>query len=83
MTIRIQEKDFDLGAEIAALRKGDPRVGAVVSFGACSSHVSPFSVIIPLRQVRTTSTTRAAANGVRFPLDLRRNIRVKALWKFA
>ena len=32
MTIRIQEKDFDLGAEIAALRKGDPRVGAVVSF---------------------------------------------------
>jgi molybdopterin synthase catalytic subunit len=32
LTIRIQEKDFDLGAEIAALRKGDPRVGAVVSF---------------------------------------------------
>jgi molybdopterin synthase catalytic subunit len=32
LTIRIQEKDFDLGAEISALRKGDPRVGAVVSF---------------------------------------------------
>ncbi len=32
MSIRIQEKDFDLSAEIAALRKGDPRVGAVVSF---------------------------------------------------
>jgi molybdopterin synthase catalytic subunit len=32
LTIRIQEKDFDLSAEIAALRKGDPRVGAVVSF---------------------------------------------------
>jgi molybdopterin synthase catalytic subunit len=31
-TIRIQEKDFDISAEIAALRKGDPRVGAVVSF---------------------------------------------------
>ena len=30
--IRIQESDFDLSAEIAALRKGDPRVGAVVSF---------------------------------------------------
>jgi len=30
--IRIQEEDFDLSAEIAALRKGDPRVGAVVSF---------------------------------------------------
>ena len=32
MNIRIQEKDFDVSAEITALRKGDPRVGAVVSF---------------------------------------------------
>ena len=32
MPIRIQEKDFDISAEIAGLRKGDPRVGAVVSF---------------------------------------------------
>ena len=31
-SIRIQESDFDLSAEIAALRKNDPRVGAVVSF---------------------------------------------------
>jgi molybdopterin synthase catalytic subunit len=30
--IKIQENDFDISAEIAALRKGDPRVGAVVSF---------------------------------------------------
>lgn len=32
MPIRIQETDFDISAEIAALRKGDPRVGAVASF---------------------------------------------------
>lgn len=32
MPIRIQESDFDISAEIAALRKGDPRVGAVASF---------------------------------------------------
>ena len=32
MPIKIQENDFDISAEIAALRKGDPRVGAVVSF---------------------------------------------------
>jgi len=30
--IRIQEGDFDLSTELAALRKSDPRVGAVVSF---------------------------------------------------
>jgi len=30
--VRIQENDFDISAEITALRKGDPRVGAVVTF---------------------------------------------------
>jgi molybdopterin synthase catalytic subunit len=30
--IRIQEDDFDISAEIAALRRGDPRIGAVVTF---------------------------------------------------
>ena len=32
MPIRVQEGDFDISAEIAGLRRGDPRVGAVVSF---------------------------------------------------
>jgi len=32
MTIRVQEADFDVGAEIAALRAGDARIGAVASF---------------------------------------------------
>ncbi len=32
MTIRISEDDFDLGAEVAALRAGQPQVGAVVAF---------------------------------------------------
>jgi molybdopterin synthase catalytic subunit len=32
MPIKIQEADFDISAEISALRKGDPRVGAVVTF---------------------------------------------------
>jgi molybdopterin synthase catalytic subunit len=30
--VRIQHDDFDAGAEIARLRAGDPRVGAVASF---------------------------------------------------
>ena len=32
MTIRIEEQDFDLGAEIAHLRAGQPQIGAVVAF---------------------------------------------------
>ena len=32
MTVRVQHEDFDAGAEIARLRAGDPRIGAVASF---------------------------------------------------
>jgi len=32
MTVRIQTADFDVSAEIAALRRNDPKVGAVASF---------------------------------------------------
>ena len=32
MTVRIQAADFDVGAEIAALRRGNPAIGAVASF---------------------------------------------------
>jgi molybdopterin synthase catalytic subunit len=34
--VRIQTQDFDAGAEIAVLRRGNPKVGAVASFiGVC------------------------------------------------
>ncbi|MGB8338892.1 MAG: molybdopterin synthase catalytic subunit MoaE [Burkholderiales bacterium] len=32
MSVNVQEQDFDLSAEIAALRKNNPKVGAVASF---------------------------------------------------
>ena len=32
MPVRVQAADFDAGAEMAALRRGNPRVGAVASF---------------------------------------------------
>lgn len=32
MPVRVQTEDFDVGAEIARLRAGDPRVGAIASF---------------------------------------------------
>ena len=36
MAVRIQTADFDAGAEITALRRGNPKVGAVASFiGVC------------------------------------------------
>jgi molybdopterin synthase catalytic subunit len=36
MPVRIQTKDFDAGAEIASLRRDNPKIGAVASFiGLC------------------------------------------------
>lgn len=32
MPVRVQQEDFDAGAEIAALRSNNPRIGAVASF---------------------------------------------------
>lgn len=32
MTVRVQTEDFDIGAEIAKLRRGDAKVGAIASF---------------------------------------------------
>ena len=32
MPVRVQAQDFEAGAEIAALRRGNPKIGAVASF---------------------------------------------------
>jgi molybdopterin synthase catalytic subunit len=32
MTVRVQTEDFDVGAELSALRAADPKVGAIASF---------------------------------------------------
>lgn len=32
MSVRVQESDFDIGAEIAAMRCGNPKIGAVAGF---------------------------------------------------
>jgi molybdopterin synthase catalytic subunit len=40
MTVRIQQEDFDVSAEIAALRAGNRGVGAVASFIGCVRDVN-------------------------------------------
>ncbi|HWH48469.1 MAG TPA: molybdopterin synthase catalytic subunit MoaE [Burkholderiales bacterium] len=32
MAVRVQTADFDIGAEIAGMRRGNPKIGAVASF---------------------------------------------------
>jgi molybdopterin synthase catalytic subunit len=52
--VRIQHEDFDLAREVAALREGDARVGAVASF---------------IGTVRERSAGRAAADTTRMELE--------------
>ncbi|GLC92394.1 molybdopterin converting factor subunit 2 [Cupriavidus sp. TA19] len=45
MSVRVQREDFDLGAEVAALRAGNPQVGAVASFIGTVRDVSEGSAV--------------------------------------
>jgi molybdopterin synthase catalytic subunit len=40
MPVRVQSADFDVSHELAALRAGDPRVGAVAAFIGCVRDVN-------------------------------------------
>ena len=50
MSVRVQQEDFDLSAEVAALRAGKPQIGAVACFVGLvrdlndSSHVSEMTL---------------------------------------
>ncbi|SOZ16824.1 molybdopterin synthase, large subunit [Cupriavidus taiwanensis] len=45
MSVRVQREDFDLGAEVAALRADSPQVGAVASFIGTVRDVSEGSAV--------------------------------------
>ncbi|WP_454736225.1 molybdopterin synthase catalytic subunit MoaE [Cupriavidus necator] len=45
MSVRVQREDFDLGAEVAALRAGNPAVGAVASFIGTVRDISDGSAV--------------------------------------
>jgi molybdopterin synthase catalytic subunit len=45
MTVRIQIEDFDVGAEIAGLRRGNHKVGAVASFVGVVREVNDGSAV--------------------------------------
>jgi molybdopterin synthase catalytic subunit len=48
MPVRIQTGDFDVGAEIAALRRGNPQIGAVASFVGICRDVNDGNAIVSM-----------------------------------
>jgi molybdopterin synthase catalytic subunit len=64
MPVRIQTEDFDVGAEIAALRRGDPAVGAVASFVGLVRDVNAGDHISEITLEHYPGMTQKAVQGI-------------------
>jgi len=64
MAVRVQTEDFDAGAEIAALRRGNPKVGAVASFVGVVRDVNDGDAISTLTLEHYPGMTEKALEGI-------------------
>ena len=64
MVVRVQTEDFDAGAEIAALRRGNPKVGAVASFVGVVRDVNDGDAISTLTLEHYPGMTEKALEGI-------------------
>ena len=64
MPVRVQTKDFDAGAEIARLRGGDPKVGAVAAFIGVARDVNDGAAVATLSLEHYPGMTERALKGI-------------------
>lgn len=64
MTVRVQREDFDAGAEIAGLRRGDPKVGAVAAFIGVARDVNDGAAVATLSLEHYPGMTEKALDGI-------------------
>ena len=64
MTVRVQTEDFDAGAEIAGLRRGDPKVGAVAVFIGVARDVNDGAAVATLSLEHYPGMTEKALDGI-------------------
>ena len=64
MTVRVQTADFDVGREIAALRAGDARVGAVASFVGTVRDVNDAAAVTTLTLEHYPGMTEKALEAI-------------------
>ena len=64
MPVRIQTKDFDAGAEIAAVRRGNPKIGAVASFVGVARDVNDGDSVSTLTLEHYPGMTEKALEGI-------------------
>ena len=64
MPVRVQSEDFDAGAEIAGLRRGDPKVGAVAAFIGVARDVNDGAPVATLSLEHYPGMTERALDGI-------------------
>ena len=64
MPVRVQSEDFDAGAEIARLRRGDPKVGAVAVFIGVARDVNDGAAVATLSLQHYPGMTEKALDGI-------------------
>ena len=64
MSVRVQTADFDVGAEIAALRRGDPKIGAVAAFVGLVRDVNDGSEVRSMTLEHYPGMTERALEGI-------------------
>jgi molybdopterin synthase catalytic subunit len=64
MSVRVQTEDFDIAKEIAALRAGDARVGAVVAFIGLVRDVNDATAVSTLTLEHYPGMTEKALDGI-------------------
>ena len=64
MPVRVQTEDFDAGAEIAGLRRGDPKVGAVAAFIGVARDVNDGAAVATLSLEHYPGMTERALDGI-------------------
>lgn len=64
MPVRVQTEDFDSGAEIARLRQGNPKVGAVAAFIGVARDVNDGASIATLSLEHYPGMTEKALEGI-------------------
>jgi len=62
--VRVQTEDFDAGAEIARLRGGDPKVGAVAAFIGVARDVNDGAAVATLSLEHYPGMTERALEGI-------------------
>ena len=64
MPVRVQQQDFDIGAEIAAFRSADPGIGAIASFIGLVRDVNEGDAVVSMTLEHYPGMTEKALEGI-------------------